>query len=113
MGLLGTEALLMRFAEFLRELMQPGDLYGRFGGTMFTVLIERGTMTDVQAWANQLRKAVANQVFEVDTQSTSMSCTIGLCEVRPSDQNTGELLAEAETGLPQGPRPGREPRRTE
>lgn len=101
-GLLGTEALLMRLAELLRELMQPGDLYGRFGGTMFTVLVERGTMTDVQAWANQLRKAVANQVFEVETQSTSMSCTIGLCEVRPSDQNPGELLAEAEQACRKG-----------
>jgi multidomain signaling protein FimX len=101
-GLLGTEPLLMRLAELLRELMQPGDLYGRFGGTMFTVLVERGTMTDVQAWANQLRKAVANQVFEVDTQSTSMSCTIGLCEVRPSDQNPGELLAEAEQACRKG-----------
>jgi diguanylate cyclase (GGDEF)-like protein/PAS domain S-box-containing protein len=101
-GLLGTEALLMRLAEILRELMQPGDLYGRFGGTMFTVLLERGTMTDVQAWANQLRKAVANQVFEVETQSTSMSCTIGLCEVRTSDQNPAELLAEAEGACRKG-----------
>ncbi len=101
-GLLGTEALLMRVAELLRELMQPGDLYSRFGGTMFTVLVERGTMTDVEAWANQLRKAVANQVFEVDTQSTSMSCTIGLCEVRSSDQNPGELLAEAEQACRNG-----------
>ncbi|MBN8281389.1 MAG: EAL domain-containing protein [Gammaproteobacteria bacterium] len=101
-GLLGTEALLMRVAEILRELMQPGDLYGRFGGTMFTVLLERGTMTDVQAWANQLRKAVANQVFEVETQSTSMSCTIGLCEVRPADQDPGELLAEAEAACRKG-----------
>jgi len=101
-GLLGTEALLMRLAEILREFMQPGDLYGRFGGTIFTVLVERGTMTDVQAWANQLRKAVANQVFEVETQSTSMSCTIGLCEVRPSDQNPAELLAEAELACRKG-----------
>lgn len=101
-GLLGTEALLMRLAELLRELMQPGDLYGRFGGTMFTVLVERGTMTDVQAWANQLRKAVGNQVFEVETQSTSMTCTIGLCEVRPSDQNPAELLAEAELACRKG-----------
>ena len=92
----------MRLAELLRELTQPGDLYGRFGGTMFTVLLERGTMTDVQAWANQLRKAVANQVFEVETQSTSMTCTIGLCEVRPSDQNPAELLAEAELACRKG-----------
>jgi diguanylate cyclase (GGDEF)-like protein/PAS domain S-box-containing protein len=101
-GLLGTEALLMRLAEVIRELTQPGDLYGRFGGTMFTVMVERGTMTDVRAWAGQLCKAVANQVFEFETQSTSMSCTIGLCEIRPSERSAAERLAEAEQACRKG-----------
>ncbi|MEZ5566227.1 MAG: EAL domain-containing protein [Gammaproteobacteria bacterium] len=101
-GLLGTEALLMRLAGVLRELMQPGDIHGRFGGTIFTVLLERGTMTDVQAWASQLRKAVANQIFEVDTQSTSMSCTIGLCEVRGTEKDSTQPLAEAEQACRKG-----------
>lgn len=101
-GLLGTEALLMRLAEIVRELTQPDDLYGRFGGTMFTVLVERGTMTDVQAWANQLCKAVAGQVFEFETQSTSMSCTIGLCEIRPAERSAAERLAEAEQACRKG-----------
>lgn len=95
-GLLGTEALLMHVADILREMTLPGDLYGRFGGTMFTVLAERGTMTDVQAWAEQIRKAVENQVFEVETQSTSLTCTIGICEARGSGQTPAEILSEAE-----------------
>ncbi|MBM4221868.1 MAG: sensor domain-containing diguanylate cyclase, partial [Gammaproteobacteria bacterium] len=101
-GLLGTEALLMRLSELLRELMQPGDLYGRFGGTMFAVLVERGTMGDVQAWAEQMQKAVAAQVFEVDTQSTSLSCTIGICEARGQNQTAGEILGEAEQACRSG-----------
>lgn len=101
-GLLGTEALLMRLSELLRELMQPGDLYGRFGGTMFAVLVERGTMSDVQAWAQQIQKAVASQVFEVDTQSTSLSCTIGLCEARSTSQTPGGILSEAEQACRNG-----------
>lgn len=105
-GLLGTDALLMRFAGVLREMMHPGDLYGRFGGTIFAVLLERGTMTDAQAWAEHIRKTVASQVFEVDAHSTSLTCTIGLCEVRSPDQDAGSLLTEAEqacrTGRDQG-----------
>jgi diguanylate cyclase (GGDEF)-like protein/PAS domain S-box-containing protein len=105
-GLLGTDAILMRFAGLLRDMMHPGDLYGRFGGTMFAVLLERGTMTDAQAWAEHIRKSVASQVFEVDAHSTSLTCTIGLCEVRSPDQDPGALLTEAEqacrTGRDQG-----------
>jgi diguanylate cyclase (GGDEF)-like protein/PAS domain S-box-containing protein len=95
-GLLGTEALIMRLAELLRELLQPNDICGRFGGTIFTVLLERGTMTDVETWAEQLRKAVASRVFEVDHRSTSLTCTIGLADTESDCQPIGELLAAAE-----------------
>lgn len=101
-GVLGTEALLMRMADLLRDLMQPGDLYGRFGGTLFTVLVDRGTMADAQAWAEQVCKAVAAQVFEVDTQSTSLTCTIGLTEVRTSEQTGSDILSEAEAACRKG-----------
>ena len=101
-GLLGTETLLARIAELMRELSHPADLCGRFGGTMFCVLLERGTMTDVQAWASQLRKAVSSQIFEVDTQSTSLTCTIGLCEARNPDQTPADLLSEAESACRKG-----------
>lgn len=95
-GLLATEALLMRLAEVIREFMQPDDLYGRFGGTMFVALLERGTIADVEAWSEGLLKAVSNQVFEVEQQSTSLTCTIGLCEVEPDAQSVAELLSEVE-----------------
>lgn len=95
-GLLGTEALIMRLAEQLRELLQPGDICGRFGGTIFALLLERGTMTDVEAWAEQVRKAIASRVFEVDSQSTSLTCTIGLTEVDSDGTSIAELLATAE-----------------
>ncbi len=95
-GLLGTEALIMRFAEILRELLQPNDICGRFGGTIFTALLERGTMTDVEAWAEQVRKAVAGRVFEVDHQSTTLTCTIGLTEGDVNSLTFAELLTAAE-----------------
>jgi diguanylate cyclase (GGDEF)-like protein/PAS domain S-box-containing protein len=95
-GLLGTEALIMRLAELLRELLQPNDVCGRFGGTIFAALIERGTMNDVEAWAEQIRKAVASRVFEVDRQSTTLTCTIGLTEIEGNSLSLTELLTAAE-----------------
>lgn len=95
-GLLGTEALIMRLAELLRELLQPNDICGRFGGTIFTVLLERGTVNDVEAWAEQVRKAVASRVFEVEQQSTTLTCTIGLSEAHGPAASLAEVLAAAE-----------------
>lgn len=95
-GLLGTEALIMRLAELLRELLQPGDVCGRFGGTIFALLLERGTMNDVEAWAEQVRKAVAGRAFDVDNRSTTLTCTIGLTEIGSEAHDVPELLTAAE-----------------
>jgi diguanylate cyclase (GGDEF)-like protein len=101
-GLLGTEALLMKFADLLREVLQPHDVCGRFGGTIFTVLLERGTMTDVEAWAEQVRKTVAARVFEVERQSTNLTCTVGLTEIPAADATVAEILGGAEQACRNG-----------
>jgi diguanylate cyclase (GGDEF)-like protein/PAS domain S-box-containing protein len=101
-GILGTEALLLRFAELLREFMQPNDLYGRFGGTIFAALLERGTMTDIEAWAERLRKAVATQVFEVDRQSTTLTCTLGIAEISGETIPVADILTAAEKACRSG-----------
>ncbi len=95
-GMLATEHLLTRIAALLKDFMQPPDLYGRFGGTMFIALLERGTMQDVETWAEQLRKTISSHVFEVDNQSTSLTCTIGVVEVSPDSPSTATLLNEVE-----------------
>jgi diguanylate cyclase (GGDEF)-like protein len=105
-GMLATEVLLTQLAGLMREFMQPGDLYGRFGGTMFIVLLERGNMSDVEAWAEQLRSAVEKRVFEVDDQSTSLTSTVGLCEVDPDNLTIAELLAQVEDACRAGRRDG-------
>jgi diguanylate cyclase (GGDEF)-like protein/PAS domain S-box-containing protein len=99
-GVLGTDALITRLAALVREVAHPGDVCGRFGGTLFTVMVERGTLTDVRAWADQLRKAVADRVFEVETQSTSLTCTIGISEAR--GQSAAELVTDAEQACRSG-----------
>ncbi len=101
-GMLATEKLLTRLAELLKDFMQPPDLYGRFGGTMFIALLERGTMKDAETWAEQLRKTIASHVFEVENQSTSLTCTIGLSEIFHREQTTAEILNEVENACRAG-----------
>jgi diguanylate cyclase (GGDEF)-like protein/PAS domain S-box-containing protein len=93
-GVLGTDTIIARLGASIRDTVHPGDICGRFGGTLFTVLLERGTLTDVRAWADQLRKVIADRVFEVETQSTSLTCTVGISEAR--GQTAEELISDAE-----------------
>ncbi|MDP6695905.1 MAG: GGDEF domain-containing protein [Gammaproteobacteria bacterium] len=95
-GLMGTEAALSQLAQLLKELTQPGDICGRFGGTMFTVMLERGTMADVEAWAKQFLNLMLETVFEYSERSTVITCSIGLCEVDSDKKPVINLVADSE-----------------
>lgn len=95
-GILGTEDVIAQFAQLLRNFIQPTDIYGRFGGTMFTILLERGNMADVEAWAERYLAQITNTVFEFEQRSTVLACSIGICELDNSDAVFTPQLIEAE-----------------
>lgn len=101
-GLLGTEAIISQLAQILREYIQPSDIYGRFGGTIFSIMLERGTMADVEAWAEQLLKAIDDAVFEHEDHATVITCTIGLSEIDSAKREIGDVLTEIERTCKQG-----------
>ena len=94
-GPLASEDVLVQLAEQLRALAQPQDLYGRFGGQVFTMFVERGTLRDVEAWAHNALARIAERIFESAHNTLSVTCTIGLAEVGPSTERLDALLAEA------------------
>jgi diguanylate cyclase (GGDEF)-like protein len=94
-GPLATEDVLVQIAEQLRELTQPSDLYGRFGGQVFTLFLERGTLRDVQAWAQNALARIAGRIFESAHNTLSVTCTIGLAEVGPTTERLDALLTQA------------------
>jgi diguanylate cyclase (GGDEF)-like protein len=94
-GPISSEDLLVQIAELLRALALPHDLYGRFGGQVFTMFLERGTLRDVEAWAQNVCAQIAKRIFEVNHNTLSITCTIGLAEVGPGTETMETLIAAA------------------
>jgi diguanylate cyclase (GGDEF)-like protein len=94
-GPIATEDVLVQIAEQLRELAQPHDLCGRFGGQIFTLFLERGTLRDVEAWAQNAIARIAGRIFESAHNTLSVTCTIGLAEVGPTTSRLDALIVEA------------------
>ena len=92
-GTFASEDILARLATLLREQMQSNDLYGRFGGTMFAALVERGNLRDAEAWSEHVVAHIAKQIFEVRDQSVSLTCTVGVADAGGHD--TLEALFDA------------------
>ncbi|MCH7893307.1 MAG: GGDEF domain-containing protein [Proteobacteria bacterium] len=101
-GFLASEEVLAHLAGILGELAHPADLYGRFGGTVFTVLLERGCMRDVEAWLKHFCKMVADSPFDREGTAVELSCTAGVCQVADSTMTIAELLQEAHDACHQG-----------
>jgi len=68
-GPLASEELLVQLASLVRGIDQPKDLLGRLGGTDFTMYLERGTLRDVEAWAENALKVINSHIFEVADHS--------------------------------------------
>jgi diguanylate cyclase (GGDEF)-like protein len=95
-GPISSEDLLAQIAEQLRALVQPSDVCGRFGGTVFTIYLERGTLRDVEAWAQNAVARIAERIFSAAHNTLSVTCTIGLAEVGPATDRMETLIMEAQ-----------------
>src|SRR5690606_27833696 len=97
-GPLASEDLLGGLAEILRFTLTPKDIGGRFGGNVFTLLIERGTMRDIEAWAEHALQKIADHIFEVGNHTLSVTCTIGIAEAGPMTERFESLILGAGSG---------------
>ncbi|MGH8186843.1 MAG: EAL domain-containing protein, partial [Steroidobacteraceae bacterium] len=90
LGPLLAEEFVGQLAGLIGEARQPGDLFGRFGDATLFLLMERGTPRDIETWANQLLRKIANQVFRVGDKQISCTCSvgIGLIDLRSPDPAT-------------------------
>jgi multidomain signaling protein FimX len=101
-GPLASEEILIQMAGLLRDTTHAQDVLGRFGGTVFALLVERGTVRDIEAWAESARRAIADHIFEVSQNSLSVTCTIGIAEVGPAKEQVEALIASAEKANQRG-----------
>lgn len=77
-GPLEFEDFISQFAGLVNEVRQPNDLIGRFGEGNFMLLLERGTVRDIETWGRQLAQKVNGQVLRIGDKQISCTCTVGI-----------------------------------
>jgi diguanylate cyclase (GGDEF)-like protein len=94
-GPVSSEEILVQIAGIISELKAESDIAGRFGGTMFALVLDRGTLRDIEAWADNLLKCVREHLFEVADHSVSLTCSIGLAELGEHSDRVEDLVRSA------------------
>lgn len=98
-GATSSEHFLIEFARVLREHASPSDLAGRFTGTGFLFLVERGNEHDVDAWTSQLVEKVAKHVFHIGPKTLSATASVGLAVVPHLNPDVDGAIADAVDAL--------------
>jgi diguanylate cyclase (GGDEF)-like protein len=101
-GPIASEELLVQFADLLREAAHSNDVCGRFGGTEFAIWVERGTIRDIEAWAEGVVSSISEAIFECGKKTLSLTCTIGLADVGPNAASLEELFRGAQRASQRG-----------
>ncbi len=93
----GDEAL-RRVCEACQQRLRPGDLFARWGGEEFILLLPGATQEDALAVAERLRAGVAAVQLEVTRAGFGVTLSVGVAIGRPEDE-LEELTRRADRAL--------------
>lgn len=86
-GIAGLDTVLNDFANILRTQSIEGMILARFSDTVFTVLIPNSDLETAHRFAENLRLALEQYIFEIAGQSLTLTCSIGISLVSEYAEN--------------------------
>ena len=97
---------LRKVAATLRAELRPQDVFGRYGGEEFLVLLPGQDAASARLVGERLRQAVEDAVVDWQGESLRFTVSIGLAVLRDGD-DPEKLLARADKALYRAKREGR------
>jgi diguanylate cyclase (GGDEF)-like protein len=92
-----SDALLKQLAHVIAGALSPGDTVARFGGTVFTVLLERPAFSEIHELAEKLRARVSETIFEMGKRSTGLTLSAGGIELSRASGDVDAAVSELQS----------------
>ena len=87
--------------------LSPGDLFGRFGGEEFGILLKDCELEQGQQRADQMRQAIARIAMHENGMESGVSASFGVAATPTSGYGLSQLLSDADAALYRAKRAGR------
>ncbi len=101
------DAALSAVGQLMRTRARSDDLPARLGGEEFVVLLPETDLGGAATLAEDLRKAVENQIVEYAEHSIRFTVSIGCAAIEAGDKRPDDLLNRADEKLLSAKRAGR------
>lgn len=102
------DAALRHFSALLRQRVRETDAVGRLGGEEFAILLSETDSASAESFAQRLCSALRAAPVRVDEQWITMTVSIGVTMISPSDDRPEAVLERADEALYQAKRLGRD-----
>jgi diguanylate cyclase (GGDEF)-like protein len=102
------DRLLCRVADMLRAECRHSDIVGRVGGEEFTLLAPETSREAAETIAERIIAGCRRLVVDASAGDVRCTCSIGISEVEPGDQNIDAVLRRADAALYDAKRSGRD-----
>ncbi len=98
-GHLGGDEVLRVVASRITGVLRNVDIFGRYGGEEFAVILPETDVSSAVVLAERLRQLIASVPVEFDGIQIPVTLSIGVTEFRPDMAKYEELFREADQAL--------------
>lgn len=95
-GVAAGDLMLSDMAAVIKNNIGPTDVAARFAGEVFTILVNEADVGKVKKLAENLLKAIESNIFELETQSLTTTCSIGVAQITETSSDAKKVLAHAD-----------------
>jgi diguanylate cyclase (GGDEF)-like protein len=104
-GHLIGDKVLVCVAERVQKVLRPYDLFGRFGGEEFTILVSDISKSDIKHYTERIRTAMDSDPMAFDEIKITISASFGVAPV--SKDNLDTIIHIADEALYKAKNAGR------
>lgn len=101
------DRVLQAVCELCREHLRESDLFCRFGGEEFLILLPQTEIEEAKVTADRLRKAVSGLSIQLDELALGVTISLGIACFSPSDERYESIIQRVDRALYAAKRQGR------
>ncbi|TWX57005.1 sensor domain-containing diguanylate cyclase [Colwellia hornerae] len=98
-GHLGGDIVLIETAKVISKLLRLGDLFGRYGGEEFAIILPNTDMVGALDVAERIRVAISKNIINFQETEIKVTASVGVAVITEADTRYEDLISHTDLAL--------------